>query len=213
MSVPIPHYLKDIAVLEKQKDTWVHFSLKCTCGNDHFFIYENYLNKEEKALEKPHYDALAEIYDGNIPTARTWDENGKRHDWRLLEPLKGLEGAREEIIVPERPYFSGITVISVKCTACGKEHLIFDCRIHGYDGMTTEVTKETEEYVPHLRLKCKDIVSLTLKIENSESFEEFTKDCDLGFTPEQYSNAFSWLMIYKIDKKGKKTKIFDLETA
>ena len=213
MGVPIPHYLKDIAVIDKQKDTWVHFSIKCTCGFDKFAVYENYLNKEEKALEKPCNDALMEIYCSNIPKATTRDENGKLHYWRLLEPSRGLAGGAEEIIVPERPCFSGIIAIKAKCADCGKEHLLFDSRIHGYDGMMSEETKETMEYEPHFRLKCKDVVSLVFKLENNASFEEFNEDCDLGFTPEQYSNSFSWLMIYKIDEKGKKTKIIDLETA
>lgn len=207
MSVPIPHYLKDIAILEKQKDTWVHFYIKCSCGSDRFLVYENYLNKEEKALEKPYYDKLTEIYCSNSPRITTKDENGKIHYW------KALEDSKEEIVIPEKPYFSGITVIKAKCADCGKEHLIFDSRIHGYDGITSEETKEAMDYEPHFRSKCKGIVSLSLKIENSESFEEFSEDFDLGFNEEQYSNAFSWLMIYKTDEKGKKTKIFDYETA
>ena len=213
MSVPIPHYLEDLAVLEGRQNAWVQFSVKCTCGGDKFFVYENCLSREEKALEKPYVDALIEIYSSNIPKATTWDENGKKHYWRLLEPEKGLDGAHEEIVVPERPFFSGIVVIKVKCADCGKEHLLFDSRIHGYDGMTNEETEETIGYEPIFRLKCKDIVSLVLKVENHESFEEFKEDGDLGFTQEQYSDSFTWILIYKIDKKGKKTKIFDFETA
>lgn len=207
MSVPIPHYLKDIAVLEKQKGAWVHFSVKCSCESDRFLVYENYLNKEETALEKPYYDKLTEIYCSNSPRITTKDENGKIHYW------KALEDSKEEIIIPEKPYFSGITVIKAKCADCGKEHLIFDSRIHGYDGITSEETKEAMDYEPHFRSKCKGFVSLSLKIENSESFEEFSEDFDLGFNEEQYSNAFSWIMIYKTDEKGKKTKIFDYETT
>ncbi len=207
MSVPIPHYLNDIAILEKQKDTWVHFTVKCSCESDRFLVYENHLNKEEKALERPYYDKLTEIYCSNSRRITIKDENGKIHYW------KALEDSKEEIVIPEKPYFSGITVIKAKCADCGKEHLIFDSRIHGYDGITGEETKEAMEYEPHFRLKCKGIVSLSLKIENSESFEEFSEDYDLGFTEEQYSNAFSWIMIYRTDEKGKKTKIFDYETA
>ncbi len=213
MSVPIPNYLKDIAVFEKHKDNWVHFSIKCVCGCDKFSVYENYLNKEEKALVKPYYDALMDIYGRKTPMKMTRDDDGNVHYWKLYEPFKGLDGAHEEIIVPEQPYFSGVMVIKIKCSVCGKEHIIFDNRLHGYDGMISEETKETMEYEPHFRAKCKDIVSLAIKVENNESFEEFNEDCDLGFTPEQYSNAFSWLVIYKIDQKGKKTKILDLECA
>ncbi len=213
MSVPIPNYLKHIATLDKQQKTWAHFSIKCTCGCDKFFVYQNCLNKEEKALEKPYNHAMWEIYVSDKPRKRTVDEDGKVHYWRLFEPLKGLEGAHEELIVPDCPFFLMIKVIKIKCVDCEKEHLVFDNRIHGYDGMTGEHTQETLEYNPHFKLKCKDIVSLQIKIENDESFEEFQKNTDLGFTEDQYSDSFSWIVIYKIDKKGKKTKIFDCETA
>ena len=210
MSVPIPNYLKQIAVFDKCKSNWTYFSIKCACGCNRFEVYENCLNKEEKALVKPYYDALEEIY-ADEPRKITRDENGKMHYWRLFEPLKGLDGAHEEIIVPERPFFSGITVIKVKCTECGKEHIIFDNRLHGYDGMTGEKTREALEYEPHFKRKCKDIVSLYIKIENDESFEEFQENTDLVFSEEQYSDAFSWITIYKVNSLGKKTQIFDWE--
>ena len=212
MSVPIPNYLKHIAVFDKFKSNWTYFSIKCTCGCDRFEVYESCLNKEEKALEKPYVDALLEWYGWeNKSKCVTKDEDGTFHRWRLYEPSKGLQGKHEEIIIPERPFFSGIVVIKVKCAECGKEHIIFDNRLHGYDGMTGEETKEALEYEPHFKRKCKDIVSLCIKIENDESFEEFQED--LGFTEEQYSDAFSWITIYKVNALGKKTQIFDWECA
>ena len=213
MSVPIPNYLKDIAVLEKQKETWVHFAVKCTCGCNKFLVFQNYFNREEKLMEKPYNDALMQIYCSNYARTTTKDEDGKVHYWRLYEPSKGLEGKHEEIIVPERPVFSGIAVIKIKCADCGREYVIFDSRIHGYDGMTGEEDKEAMGYVPHFKLKCKEAVSLSIKIENDESFDEFQENTDLGFTEEQYSDAFGWILVYKVDENGKKVKIFDWETA
>lgn len=206
--MPIPNYLKHLAVFEKQKDTWTCFSIKCPCGCEKFTIYENYLTKEEKALEKPYYDALAEMYTLDMSRRTTRDENGLQHTWRLLE-----DGSRKEIIVPARPFFSGITSIKIKCVECGKEHLIFDSRIHGYDGMTSELTQETLTYEPHFKLKCKNAVSLQIKIENDETFEEFLNLTGLDFSEKQYSDSFGWIIIYKVDEKGKKTKIFDWEAS
>lgn len=212
MSVPIPHYLTDLAVLEKQTDTRTFFSIRCTCGCNQFFVYENHFSKEELAKIKPYCEAMAEVRSGqNVIGSR--DENGNFHYWKLLEPQKGSDGAREEILVPRCPFFAGIAVIKAQCASCGKEHVIFDSRRHGYDGMTGEKTAEEINYKPSFQLKNKTAVSLTLKIENDASFEEFNENCDLGFTPEQYADAFSWLTIYKTSENGKKTKIFDWETA
>lgn len=206
--MPIPNYLKHLAVSEKQKHTWTYFSIQCPCGCDTFTIYENYLNKEEKALEKPYCDALTEMYAIHAPRMTTCDENGVQHIWRLLE-----DGSRKEIIVPAPPFFSGITVIKIKCAACGKEHLIFDSRIHGYDGMTGKHAQETLAYEPHFKLKCKNAVSLQIKVENDETCEEFLNLTSLDFSEKQYADSFGWIIIYKIDEKGKKTKIFDWETS
>ena len=143
----------------------------------------------------------------------TRDEDGTFHHWKLYEPEKGLNGKREEVFIPDPPYFSGIEVIKAKCLNCEKEHVIFDSRIHGYDAMTGEKDRKTMEYEPHFKLKCKEAVSLEVKIENDESLEEFKDNTALNFTEEQYSDAFGWIAVYRINSNGKKAKIFDSETA
>ena len=145
MSVPIPHYLTDLAVLEKQTDTRTSFSIRCTCGCNQFFVYENHFSKGELAAIKPYCEAMAEVHSGQNVTM-TRDENGSCHYWRLLEPQKGSEGTREEILVPRCPFFAGITVVKALCASCSKEHVVFDSRIHGYDGMTGvgEIINEDE---------------------------------------------------------------------
>ena len=213
MSIPIPRYLRHLAIPLKEQGTWTHFSIRCPCRGNRFWIYQNSFTKEENALVKPVIDAWNEIYDPTKPRAVTTDENGQKHYWRLFQPLKGLDGAHQEIIVPKCPFFMGISVLKATCAACGKEHLLFDNRIHGYDGMTGEHTREVLEYVPSFKLKCKTAVSLEIKVENDASLEVFEENTALGFTEEQYSDSFSWMVIYKTDEKGKKTKIFDTETA
>ncbi len=217
MSVPIPNHIKHLSTVENQNKTWTQFSLNCSCGCRDFFVFQNYLNKEEKSLEDPYYKALELLYGNKRPRGSTVefikDDDGTLHRWILYEPELGWEGRCEEIFVPPLPYFSLITVIKIKCTECDKEHIVFDSRSHGYDGMTSEHNKEALEYKPNFRLKCKTPVSISVKIENDESLEEFKKNTNLDFTEEQYSNSFSWIIIYKIDEKGKKTKIFDWETA
>ena len=143
----------------------------------------------------------------------TRDEDGTLHHWKLYEPSKGLKGRHEEVFLPDRPYFSGIVVIKSKCIKCEKEYLLFDSRMHGYDGMTNEKDQAAIEYEPHFKLKCKEAVSLEVKVENDESLEKFQDNTDLGFTEEQFSDAFSWIIIYRINNNGKKAKIFDWETA
>ena len=212
MAIPIPKYLRNIAILKKERKSWIHFDVQCSCGCDVFSVYQNYLNKEEKLLEKPYFDALYEAYSAPA-SMRTRDADGTLHYWKLYEPGKGLKGKHEEVFIPDRPFFSGIVVIKIRCIDCGKEYVLFDSRIHGYDGMAEKNTQEVLEYEPHFKLKCKDAVKLEIKIENDESFDEFQENTEFGFTEDQYSDAFSWITIYRINSNGNKTKIFDWETS
>ena len=190
MSIPIPHYLKSIATLEKQTKQWTHFSLACPCGCKRFQVYENALTKEEKALIKPYYDAIELRYSTGVGI--THDEDGNPHYWKFYEPFKGFNGRHEEIIVPPAPFFSGIWVWKIVCNECGQEFVLFDNRIHGYDGVFNEgATEETLSYQPTFRRKCKDSVSLSVKVENDDSYEEFCENCGDDCTEEQYANAFS----------------------
>lgn len=211
MSVPIPRYLRDIAVLEKQCKTWVHFSLKCTCGCEKFSLFENYLTKEEKKLEKPYYDALDKMV--GHPTTCTKDEDGTLHHWILYMSDHLKVERREEVFVPDKPYFSGIKVLKIICAECGKEHLLFDSRTCGYDGITGEKSEEEMKYIPHFKQKCRDTVPLSVKIENDESLKAFKENTALDYSEDRYSDSFSWLAVYKIGDDGKKTKLFDFETA
>ena len=68
--MPIPNYLKHIAKLQKQQKAWTHFEIRCTCGCEKFFVYQNHPNSEEKLLLKPYYDALAEWASAGAATCR-----------------------------------------------------------------------------------------------------------------------------------------------
>lgn len=212
MAIPVPAYLKHLAVPEKQQNTWVHFRVRCTCGCERFAVYQNTLTREEKLLERPYYDALTRLCTGGGASMCTRDEDGTLHHWKLYEPEKGLQERHEEIVVPEQPYFSSVVVIQLRCSACGAEHLLFDSRVHGYDGVTGETSPETMDYTPHFRVKCAD-TAVAVKVENDPCLEEFREHTGLELTEAQYADAFSWIVVYRINEKGKKVKIFEQETA
>ena len=211
MSVPVPLYLRDLAVVEKQRKTWTLFSLRCPCGCGKFFVYENYLTKEEKELAKPHNDAWARLMREGF-TCKMGDD-GVCHHWITKNTEDGKAEKGEEVYIPDAPFFVGITVFRITCAECGKEYLLFDSRKCGYDAMTAECDKEKADYVPNFRLKYRDAVSLSVKVENDESLEAFKENTGLDFTEDQYSDSFSWMAVYKMNDNGKKTKIIDYETA
>lgn len=210
--VPIPKYLNDIAVHESSKGEWTTFSLKCPCGCTSFFYSENRYTKEEEMLMKPYYDVLDYLWGSKSAygTTGSWyDEQGRHHTWRLLSP-EGRNGPKEDVIIPPKPFFSGITRITVKCADCGAEYVLFDSRYHGYDGVTGNHTAEELSYTPTMKQRRGGPISIQVKVENDETPESF-RECT-GAAVSDYSDAFSWIIVYKV-ANGKRTKIFEAETA
>lgn len=213
--MPIPAYLKEIAVPLTEKGKWTTFSLKCACGCEAFFLSQNYLTKEEQKQERPYYDALDYLFgscgSGFGSMGRWFDEQGRAHSWRLLSS-DGLDGPKEDVIIPARPFFSGITRITVQCAQCGAEHILFDSRLHGYDGMIQTPTPEELAYQPHMKQRRGGPIAIQVKVETTETPESFREVDRTDLSPADWTNAFDWIIVYKI-KDGKKTKIFEMETA
>ena len=104
-------------------------------------------------------------------------------------------------------------IIKIRCNECGAERVIFDERYHGYNAVTSEDDSGAVEYQDSFVLICDDAVAVQMKVENDASLDEFNENTGLDFSEEQYSNAFSWITIYKLNDKGKATEIFEVETA
>lgn len=211
--VPIPKHLKENAVSQKESDNTVSFSLRCSCGCEQFIIIENYLSKDEKVLCKPYYDAL-ELLHLDLPgktfgSTYSIDENGKGHHWKLLSE-DGKQ--RREVIVPDRPFFVGISVIKARCPMCGRLIPVFDSRKNGYNGITSP-NEEALCYEPHFKQKGKKQYKITITVENDPSLVEFQEATGNICSFDFYSDAYSWITIHGIDDSGKKIKLYDIETA
>lgn len=211
--IPVPEYLRKNAKVVKNGKSWTQFAFACDCGCDSFVPYMNYYNAEEEKAMKPYYDVLDYLLSGEgWGSTCTIDEDGILHHWKLFTEA-GLEGEKEEVFLPEEPFFAGITVVKIQCTHCGAEHIAFDSRYHGYDGVTGSRTEEVLNYQPHFRRKCTSAVGIEMKVENDPTFEDFRENTRVECGEGQYSNAFSWVRIYSVNSEGKRRMIFDAETA
>ena len=207
----VPEYLKELAFDEIRKGTWLTFSVKCTCGNQHFLVFKNYQTKKEQEAMKPYNDALMD-FSGCWASTCTRDDDGTLHHWKLYTPL-GLNGPKKEVYIPEPPPFAFVEVVKLVCDACGNEYILFDNRIHGYDGMTSEIQADKLSYKPTFKKKCRTAVAIKVKIENDPTLEEFRENSGLDADEATYSNGFSWIGIYVTNADGKTKKLFDFETA
>ena len=55
-------------------------------------------------------------------------------------------------------------------------------------------------------------IQVHIMVEHDPSIEDFKENTDIVCSYEDYTEAFTWLVIYTIDSQGKKRKIVDLET-
>lgn len=203
--IPIPQYLQHMATFIEGNDDHVTFSLKCACGNHWFSLLENCLSEDEQPLLIPYEKACKKLACGIWGATVTVDETGKQHHLKLMTPF-GLKGWKKEIILPPAPIGSQIAVVKCKCLQCGKEHIVFDSRYHGYDGIFHDSSKDIMDYVPsfrQLRKKCK----LEVNVSNDPITE--LADCSM----DDYSNGFDWINIYAVSETGKKSTVFGYETA
>lgn len=210
--IPVPEYLRKNGKVLKTGKSWTQFRFVCDCGCESFLPYQNCYNAEEEKAMKPYYDALDYLLTGEGWSTCTIDEDGALHHWKFFSE-DGLDEEKEEVILPEEPFFAGITVVKVQCTRCGAEHILFDSRYHGYDGVTGSPAEEALTYQPHFRPKCRSAVAVEVKVENDPTVEAFRENTGLELDAGQYANAFSWIAIYVVSALGKRKKIFEAETA
>lgn len=207
--MPLPNCLHDIAFDESNKNNFTTFRIRCKCGCLRFNIYESYLNKEEKKLCKPYYDALDYSIRGGCFSNCTIDENGIMHHWIYL--TQSRDGPKEEVFIPPKPICAAIKVIKVKCSECGREYVIYDSRISGYSGKCcNNYSKEEKEYNPHFRLKKRRDnlpVEICIKVEH-DTYEEFEKITGISLEYDDYTDAFTWIVIYSIDSADRKRKLY-----
>jgi len=206
----IPAYLRHISREIRVKGDRTTFALVCTCGNERFDLFHNKFTKEEQA-EYDRYIAEDErVFRGSYASMCTREEDGRLRHWKFVAP-----GIKIEVFPPEMPPFAMVVSWRARCSACGGEHLIFDSRFHGYDGVFCS-DGENGDYMPrYVQRLTRDKAPRRVEIttENDETLEQFKENTGIDCDYDAYSNGFGWISISTVDEKGRKTKLLDHESA
>ena len=206
----IPQYLREIATKRKVRDGRTTFAITCGCGCGLFDIFVNSHTAEEKKALADYEKANEKIFRRSWAIKGTVDENGVHHTWRYLAP-----GIRVEVFPPEVPVFASLVCWKLRCSGCGKEHLIFDNRFHGYDGAFCSEDAD-RDYQPRFRQRVfRDGLPRRIEIttENDRTIEEFRENTGMDCNFDTWSNAFGWIGVDALDSRGKRTRILESETA
>lgn len=148
MSILVPYHLREIADVVDCDAVHGHLTMQilCPCGCTRFFVYENcFTDAERTELDRYQAECNRQLGRGTI-----WghsDAEGNVHTYR-----RGILGIPREVTLPEAPPFANFHSIKAVCSDCGREYLLFDCRIHGYDGAICGMDCSSE-YMPQFRQK------------------------------------------------------------
>ncbi len=89
--------------------------------------------------------------------------------------------------------------ISVRCSKCNNDHLLFDSDFHGWDGFVCHDEEQAALQRPELiNWKCNkcvnELFTVNIKIQ-SQGKEDFITEAGDEFNPKNWIEAFEWINI------------------
>ncbi len=97
---------------------------------------------------------------------------------------------------------SNINILKSMCVSCGRENVVFDNRIHGYDANCESETKDISYNGFSFAKVSDEALRIVVKYENnSESYEEYVESN--GYVSrEKFSNMFGWIYMVITKNQG-----------
>lgn len=101
-------------------------------------------------------------------------------------------------------------IIKVKCIKCGKEHILFDSRIHGCASADFDFKEMLDyEFTEKVFNKKKGkSYKVEISIKNYWDFEDIESNGNEGLTEEDYSVLYNYISIKAINGENKKIKVY-----
>lgn len=137
--LPVPRHLQDCGEITAHTETFLSLRLCCGCGGRAFRVLREVYSEAEEAAMRAHADGWQAATKGCRVRFRK-DAQGRE----IRERKRGLFGRWEPFDCPPCPICADVHVVRADCLHCGREHLVFDSRLHGFDaaeGMPPESRK------------------------------------------------------------------------
>lgn len=182
----IPNYLRKISSVVESSNISELVSMRCTCGNITFKVYENEKNQ-----------------------SRNVNSEILRIDGKLYYVKRNIFGKIKEKNEINQQTELERKVLMIKCEKCNESYDIFDNYLNGYDAQLNNLQKKNVKMYKKF-----DNMKVFVKIINDLSYEEFKSDIgnnDVSY--ETYLSSFSYIEVYGYDCREKRIKILSYETA
>ena len=206
----LPIHLRPLAANPAREDGLLTMTLRCPCGSTRFRLEEAFPNEAEQAAIDEWRAAEKVLRRGHIFRMRR-DAGGqmalmrRRFFFGRWEPVKPL--------LPPPPCYMDVLALRGTCWGCGKTHLIYDNRVHGFDALMGEYTGEAMAWQPQWKeidLQALEVpedarIRVDIPADAESSMEEMYEFIP-GFTPDMACEAFGYLEAWS-DVDGKRDAI------
>lgn len=203
----LPTHLRPLAAGLSRYADCLTMTLRCPCGSTRFRLEEATHSQAEQAAIDEWRATEKAARKGRILRFRK-NENGqtelmcRRIFFGRWEPFKPL--------IPPPPCYMDVRALRGACRSCGRTHLLYDNRLHGFDALMGEYTGEAMAWQPRWReidmraLEVPEGAMIRVDIpEADESSLEDMRQFIPGFTPEMACDAFSCIEVWS-DVGGKR---------
>jgi hypothetical protein len=229
MYLIVPEYLRVIATkIDILKENGI-FSLKCNCDCESFSLLKNRPHKSDITREDAQKIKLTKkwwrdldenpniigVTVNNSGTKqiitlklREIDSNGQPHKTTRTIIVTAGNIPLDSSELAQLAKRDDTVILKAKCSACGKEHLLFDSRIHGNDAADFKPEK-LEDYA-FRQLKGLP-AQIQIHIKNFWDLEDIESNQNPELTADDYSEMFGYIKIISTDQSGKKKIIYSSE--
>lgn len=193
----LPTHLRPLAVDAAREGGLLTMTLRCPCGCTRFRLEEAAHSVAEQAAIDEWLAAKRAARKGRILRFRK-NEHGqmelmcRRIFFGRWESFKSL--------IPPPPCYMDVLALCGTCRSCGKTHLIYDNRVHGFDALMGEYTGEAMAWQPQWQgIDVPEEASIRVEIhDDAEERMDEMREFIPGFTPEMACDAFEVIEVRSV---------------
>lgn len=204
----LPTHLRPLAADPAWYAECLTMTLRCPCGCTRFQLEEAAHSAAEQAAIDEWEAANKAARKGRILRFRK-NEDGQTE----LMCRRILFGRWEpfESLIPPPPCCMDVRALRGICRSCGKIHLIYDNRVHGFDALMGEYVGEAMTWQPQWRridLPEEALIRVDIPEADAGSLEDMRQFIP-GFTPEMTCDAFQCIEVWSDVNGRRDAMLFD----
>ena len=205
MQPMIPHHLRAVADVIACRGSEMTMQLVCPCGCASFTVWENADTPEQAAL-RAEFEAASGVRTVRAKPEKNGREQRYRRQFGQILPERFALGFCPPELTLQR--------LAVRCAGCGAETVVFDNRMHGYDGAVcgTELSPEFVSLMKQKFAKSSPARRIRVTVVCGADAADFA-DLDGAGCEAMLSECFTSVSVSSETAPGKYRSFFAAETA